>query len=161
MQHWRFVVCLALAVSDACVGAAACRFEREAAVPRHWARWVGVLTAAAAAAASLQDCLRVNAACHHLVLDPRLQAVGSAPGSDGIALLRCCCAGTADRIVQEGFDMRLVNHASAYGNGTCFSGEGSGRGVFLTHLVKHGRQQSRQTGVCERLGHRMRALFLT
>lgn len=30
-------------------------------------------------------------------------------------------SGTADRIVQEGFDMRLVNHASAYGNGTYFA----------------------------------------
>jgi hypothetical protein len=31
-------------------------------------------------------------------------------------------AGTADRIVQEGFDIRLVNHASSYGNGVYFAG---------------------------------------
>lgn len=45
------------------------------------------------------------------------------------AVVLCCAvlclwtAGTADRIVQEGFDMRLVNHSSAYGNGVYFAGE--------------------------------------
>lgn len=46
-----------------------------------------------------------------------------------LTLLSCCAvlclwtAGTADRIVQEGFDMRLVNHSSSYGNGVYFAGE--------------------------------------
>lgn len=59
-----------------------------------------------------------------LALDISLQAASSVPGSDGIALLRCCCAETVDRIVQEGFDMRL-SRVAAHGKGTYFSGEGS------------------------------------